>query len=956
MRKNNSLITAIIFLSMCFVSCATANAGSSNGNSSKANTSPQIVSVNPTVTYAGSTRVSLSVSGSNFNGKSIITWNGNARPTTVTSSGLLSVTLSDTDVASPTTAQVQVVNSNSGSKSNTVPVTVAQPGPLAITTNALPAGTQGTAYSGSLSATGGTTPYKWSYSGTLPTGISLSTSGVLSGTPSVADSTTATFAVTDSLGFKAAVTLSISIGVNNTNNLSPLTISTTFLPGGDTGATYSASLNATGGSQPYSWRLASGNLPAGLTLNAAGQISGIPTTAGASAATFQVTDSTNTTSSAALTISVQAPGALDQYGGRTDKPCASATGWFHTEKLGSQWWFCTPAGNGFFMQAMYVFELSNDVGLNGKTYYQIATTKYGDPGPTWAEANLKRLSAWGFNALGPYASAYAVPTFTDASYPLDANGLHSHPTKMPFIAMARPSLYAMTNTFGYLSEPVKSMMNGASPYYTGYKPGQGIADYYDTKLVGWLNADFNNTNYQSQWNQIRNSPYQNYMLGINVDDGDQMFGFGAGDDFQTNSPGHNNPHLGWIMATMSPIQTANSVKGFVYNDSTVFTKKAFRDLIASKYSTVSALNSAWGSNYTTLDSSGIATTESIATGDGSSKSFNYTLKHLLPSRNSIQIKVGSAVVAGDTGDGCLYGKSLNSGTKNTYPYAVCDGGSRIDYSTGTVILSFASAPASSAPISISFVQNGWGIGTGLMDEDGRPSHSWMGSDFMSLTNTNANTRADLNDLLETVADHYFSGMRAGVKAVFPNTLYLGPDSLSTWSVPSRREVLTAAGKSLDVMVTGGMSAFDQNMIDFTATYFGDKPYFEGEFRVANADSAMNAYQNNAVAADVGTFATQQNRGQAYYNVIVNLQQHSASVSGSHPYIGFLWWQYVDNISEKLNWGLVTPYDNAYDGHEATSGSVTCSAPISKYVCGGETKTYGDVITGVTAANKIWLTN
>ncbi|MDD3926519.1 MAG: S8 family serine peptidase, partial [bacterium] len=56
--------------------------------------------------------------------------------------------------------------------------------PLAVTTSSLPHATEGMAYEQTLSASGGTKPYTWSMvSGSLPGGMSLSSEGVLSGTP-----------------------------------------------------------------------------------------------------------------------------------------------------------------------------------------------------------------------------------------------------------------------------------------------------------------------------------------------------------------------------------------------------------------------------------------------------------------------------------------------------------------------------------------------------------------------------------------------------------------------------------------------------------------------------------------------------------------------------------------------------------------------------------------------------
>jgi hypothetical protein len=67
---------------------------------------------------------------------------------------------------------------------------------------------------------------------------------------------------------------------------------------------YSATLQATGGTTPYTWSII-GSLPAGLSLNAGtGAITGTPTGVGTSSFTAQVTDANNTTAQRALSITV----------------------------------------------------------------------------------------------------------------------------------------------------------------------------------------------------------------------------------------------------------------------------------------------------------------------------------------------------------------------------------------------------------------------------------------------------------------------------------------------------------------------------------------------------------------------------------------------------------------------------------------------------------------------------
>ena len=87
------------------------------------------------------------------------------------------------------------------------------PAPLAITTSTLQNGNVGLAYSQTLAATGGTAPYNWTIAaGTLPPGLSLNYSGVISGIPTTAVSqTSVTFQVTDSKNLTATTSLTISV-------------------------------------------------------------------------------------------------------------------------------------------------------------------------------------------------------------------------------------------------------------------------------------------------------------------------------------------------------------------------------------------------------------------------------------------------------------------------------------------------------------------------------------------------------------------------------------------------------------------------------------------------------------------------------------------------------------------------------------------------------------------------
>lgn len=189
------------------------------------------------------------------------------------------------------------------------------PSPLNIqSSNPLPTGAEGDAYKIGLFATGGTQPYTWTIdSGALPPGITLTADGVVSGTPPPGSAGTYSFTirVTDSQSpVKAFQIASESLTINP-----PLSFPAATLQNGVIAVAYSAAVVASGGincippmtSPCYTYALAPGSasLPAGLTLNADGTITGTPTgPIGTTSFTVQVTDQFPTTATANFSITV----------------------------------------------------------------------------------------------------------------------------------------------------------------------------------------------------------------------------------------------------------------------------------------------------------------------------------------------------------------------------------------------------------------------------------------------------------------------------------------------------------------------------------------------------------------------------------------------------------------------------------------------------------------------------
>ena len=150
-----------------------------------------------------------------------------------------------------------------------------QSAPPTITTNSLPDGTLGQNYSATLTASGGFGSLTWRLGsgGTLPPGLNLSTSGIISGTPTSGGFYQFPVTVTDQQQGTGRKTLSIFVVIPLViNNPSPL-------PTATVGVAYTVTLTTSGSFGPFAYSF-QGNLPPGLNLSTNGTISGIPTTAG----------------------------------------------------------------------------------------------------------------------------------------------------------------------------------------------------------------------------------------------------------------------------------------------------------------------------------------------------------------------------------------------------------------------------------------------------------------------------------------------------------------------------------------------------------------------------------------------------------------------------------------------------------------------------------------------------
>ncbi|RJS02619.1 autotransporter outer membrane beta-barrel domain-containing protein [Xanthomonas sp. CFBP 7698] len=201
---------------------------------------------------------------------------------------------------------VQATDANSFTGTQAYALTVAGPN-LVLPASTLPTGTAGQAYTAAITpATGGTAPYSYALTaGALPAGVVLDTAtGGLSGTPTVAGTFNFTLTASDSTPSPAA---QASRSYALTIAAPQIVVAPTTVPGATRGTAYSQALSASGGTAPYTYAIASGVLPAGLTLASNGTLSGTATVEGTFNFTVQATDANSFTGTQAYALTVAGP-------------------------------------------------------------------------------------------------------------------------------------------------------------------------------------------------------------------------------------------------------------------------------------------------------------------------------------------------------------------------------------------------------------------------------------------------------------------------------------------------------------------------------------------------------------------------------------------------------------------------------------------------------------------------
>ncbi|MDA0180476.1 Ig domain-containing protein [Solirubrobacter phytolaccae] len=200
--------------------------------------------------------------------------------------------------------QISVVDGEGKVARKDYAITIRTPA-IALTTTALENAQSGSTYRVAFAATGSIAPYTWKLTGALPEGLTFD-AGQLLGTPTKTGAFPITVSVTGADGKVARRDFKLTVLAP------PLVIDTAAtLTDGMEGVLYDQTLAATGGEGTYTWSVATGTLPVGVTLDAAtGKLTGRPTAQGDAAFTVKVADTTGHSATKAVTLKVHPPGMV----------------------------------------------------------------------------------------------------------------------------------------------------------------------------------------------------------------------------------------------------------------------------------------------------------------------------------------------------------------------------------------------------------------------------------------------------------------------------------------------------------------------------------------------------------------------------------------------------------------------------------------------------------------------
>lgn len=591
---------------------------------------------------------------------------------------------------------------------------------------------------------------------------------------------------------------------------------------------------------------------------------------------------------------------LDQYGGYKQKTFP-ATGNFYTIKSDGQWWVVTPEGNAMFMIGIGAVNLNGGPDADGLSYADHVENKYqssvnGDDGfgsswqDRWAYYTRKRLREWGFNHLGTFAFSPASAKFDENGVMEDQNMGTLPPNKMPQVitnragrdSMGADNSWRVKNIYG----PVFTLVQGSRPFFP---------DVFDPK--------FQESQEYVASIADKNSPW---IVFVFMDQTDEMRGVN-----------YNHPHLGFVsMATNFEMQSDSRafLGAQTYSDQKMYTKYAARDFLKEKYITLDALNTAWGTSYTSWDSDGgWGAGSGVLDENGSNLGTDW-------GKEDPQGVAGYPAVKEDMEE--IAEKVMRKWYKTVYD-AFKNSGNEHILSTNNF----------DTPKEYCY--------RGMISEDGNEVYADL---VVVQSDPNSGEWSDtLNKPFSAFnLDGFFTAEKDSPLG------YAGTVSSFTSDDVAKTITITCddcnfywAGNPLfapvhnfkikfsslpETIVRGDLespqnyrSAPPGDFIDSKTFVVRESSYYNGKYtELRDAIKVGDTFERVVFFNDEGPFDTQEERGQAYSNQLQNAVMET-SPDGTYFRVGAHLWQWKDNsyfFWEIYNFGLVTHRDNAYDGQEA----------------------------------------
>ena len=586
--------------------------------------------------------------------------------------------------------------------------------------------------------------------------------------------------------------------------------------------------------------------------------------------------------------------SYDTYRGCTTVVTAhpELNGYFRTEKLGNRWWVMTPQGHGFLILSVSVLNANGHDGTDqtGNDYEDYASAKYGGfpaQRPAWANATLDKLRQLGFNTIG---------TFSHNIQGLDpGDGVVS---RLPWISTLRVTNSVVVDQLvGNIWEGI-----GSGKFPDLYHPGFEAAVQAETAavLTPAMIAD----------------PYIVYHF---IDQADELRGIGAD---------HNS--LCWGAWVGKPTLTVSG------GTSPNYLKARLAADMQTKYGTIAALNTAWGTAYTSFASAG-----GYGTGTGFVDQDNSTT--IGPTYANLDTEATATMVA-----------DCNTFVQSVFTY----------YAT------FATATVRAAdPNHLISTPNDVSVDEAVKGFDGK--FDILICEHLSCYDL-LTTKMPLGSMAFEFITAEMDSPLSLDGAVDPLTETIGsqlkiwdPEQEHCWmdlSVGNRNRMSffdeAGAIKNYGFLANGNEFNIDANGIDVRGCWFLIASRGSGTGGISEIDAVTTPllYRRNGFGnfgppqtfRGVG-YDTQEAKAAAWKSGVHGGLKEKA-VNGDYPRIGANWWKWSDNgwtyALERNNWGLVTQKDNAYNGREATN----LGADGVQGTVDDEEADYGDLWTGLAEAN------